>query len=130
MLHYRGELISHIAVIPRYIAVERIPLRGVYVESVATKPEFWGKRFGTALLTAATAHITDTYDIGAMSTDRVEFYRRVGWKVWTGCSFVEHRNGVPCPESPRGTIMVVVPPTSAIDVSKDISTDWREGDIW
>jgi aminoglycoside 2'-N-acetyltransferase I len=129
MLRYREELVSHLSIVPRYIAVDGVELNGVYIESVATRPEFWGRRFGTALLSAASAHIMDTYDIGAMSTDRVDFYRRAGWQSWAGRSFVQETDEVR-PVRPVGTIMVIVAPCLDLNIQGDIVTDWREGDIW
>jgi GNAT superfamily N-acetyltransferase len=98
------------------------------VESIATLPEFWRRRFGTALFSAASAHIIEAYDIGALSTRRVDFYQRAGWRVWSGRTFVmkiaEFR-----PATRLGTLMVILPPRLELSTDGDIATAWRRGDI-
>jgi GNAT superfamily N-acetyltransferase len=129
VLRYRGQLVSHLAVIPRYIAVDGVPLNAAYVESMATLPEFWGRRFGTALLSAASAHIIDAYDIGALSTRRVDFYQRAGWRVWVGRTLVRKIAEIR-PANRIGTLMVILPLGSELSTEGEIATAWRSGDIW
>jgi aminoglycoside 2'-N-acetyltransferase I len=128
-MYYRGTLASHLSIVRRPIAIDSSPLKALYVESVATLPRFRHLGLAKSLVSAASAVIRREYDIGVLATGLVSFYEPLGWRVWTGPTLV-HEGGGTRAARPRGEVMVLIPPTTEVNVSDKIATNWRRGDIW
>ncbi len=124
-------IIAHAAVVEREIQVEGRSLRTGYVEAVATEPVRQGRGLGSIVMGAATEHIRDTFELGALGTGRQGFYERLGWFTWRGPSAVRTVNGLVRTPAEDGFIMALLTRTSPpLDPESAISCDWRPGDVW
>lgn len=130
MLRYRGELVSHAALVPRLLEQDGRALRGVYGESMATVPELQGKGVGSIVATMAVTAVNLDYEIGAFGASRYRFYERLGGQRWRGPTFVRTPEGRRPAVPDQGAVMVLLPEGSTVDIEGDLTTDWRPGDIW
>jgi aminoglycoside 2'-N-acetyltransferase I len=126
-----GELIAHGAVVPRTLRCGGIDLPSGYVEAVATLPRRQGSGFGSAVMRALTAHVDETFALGALSTGVPAFYERLGWRLWAGPTSVLVDGDARATPEEDGAVMVRFTPSSPpLDPSLPISCDWRPGDVW
>ncbi len=128
-----GRVVAHAAVVPRLLDVAGRSLRTGYVEAVATLPSLQGQGIATRLMTVANALIGSTYELGALSTSRHAFYERLGWRHWTGPTFVRELDGtLTRTEDEDDGIMWrstrATPP--GLTGSEAIACPWRPGDAW
>jgi aminoglycoside 2'-N-acetyltransferase I len=131
----RGEskIVGHACLIERWLQVaEGVPMRTAFVEAVATDPEYQGRGFGSALMRRimleAEAH---QFEIGGLSTGRIDYYRRLGWELWRGplCYRLQGRV-VSMPEE-NGAMVYRLSRTPALDLDRPLSVEWREGpEVW
>ncbi len=126
-----GEIVAHASVVERDLHVDDRPLKTGYVEAVATAPQRQGAGYGSLVMRDVNAYIRDAFELGALGTGRQTFYERQGWRTWAGPSAVRTVDGTrPTPED-DGYIMVLVTPTSPpLDLSAEITCEWRPGDVW
>lgn len=129
-LRYQGELVSHVSFAPRLLWQDGRRLNGVYGESMVTVPRLQGRGIGTIVAAMATADVSLHYEIGAFASSKYRFYERLGWRKWEGPTFVLTESGRRPAAPDRGAVMALLPKGSAIDPRGDLTTDWREGDIW
>jgi aminoglycoside 2'-N-acetyltransferase I len=131
VLDVEGEIVTHAAVVERELHLGDRPLQTGYVEAVATAPQLQGRGFGTLVMEAVTAHIRDTFELGALGTGRHHFYERLGWRTWAGSAFVRTPEGPRRTPDDEGYILVLRTPRSPVfDLTEPISCDWRPGDAW
>jgi aminoglycoside 2'-N-acetyltransferase I len=131
ILDVDGEIVTHASVVERELHVGDRPLRTGYVEAVATAPGRQGRGFGTLVMEAVTAHIRETFELGALGTGRHHFYERLGWRTWAGPAFVRTPDGPRRTPDDEGYILVLRTPTSPVfELTEPISCDWRPGDAW
>lgn len=130
LLRYKGVLASHVSLVPRLLEQDGREYRGVYGESMATIPELQGKGIGSIVAAMATADILLHYEIGAFAASKYHFYERLGWRKWSGQTYVKSGTGKEPASPDRGAVMALLPEGSAIDPDGELVTDWREGDIW
>lgn len=126
-----GEIVAHASVVERDLQVDGRPLKTGYVEAVATAPQRQGAGFGSLVMREVNAYIRDAFELGGLGTGRQTFYERQGWRTWTGPSAVRTAHGTrPTPED-DGYIMVLLTPTSPpLDLSAEVTCEWRPGDVW
>jgi len=130
-LEENGEILAHASVVPRTLETAGRWLATGYVEAVATRPERQGEGHGSRVVRAATKHVRDSYELGALSTHRLDFYRRLGWIVWNGPTAVRTSEGVVRTADEDGGILVLRTPTSPdLDLDGILVCDWRPGDVW
>ena len=130
LLRYNGELVSHVSLVPRLFEQAGRRLNGVYGESMVTIPNLQGKGIGTIIAAMATADILLHYELGAFAASKYHFYERLGWRKWAGPTYVADESGRRPAAPDRGAVMALIPPGGGIDLSGDLTTDWRPGDIW
>ena len=131
VLDLNGELVAHASVVERQLQVDGHPLRTGYVEAVATAPERQGAGLGSHVMADATAYVLDRFELGALGTGHHRFYERLGWRTWTGPSFVRTADGISRTAEDDGYIMVLLTPSSPpLELTASISCDWRPGDVW
>jgi aminoglycoside 2'-N-acetyltransferase I len=124
-------LIGHGSVIQRRLLHRGRALRAGYVEGVAVRAGRRGQGHGAALMGALERVLRGAYDLGALgSTEQgAGFYRARGWKLWRGPSSALTPAGIrPTPED-DGCLYVfelAVP----LDLSGELTCDWRDGDVW
>ncbi len=124
-------LIGHGSVIQRRLLHRGRALRAGYVEAVAVRPDRQGEGHGGALMGALERVLRGAYDLGALgSTDEgAGFYAARGWKPWRGPSSALTPAGVRRTPDDDGCLYVfelAVP----LDLSGELTCDWRDGDVW
>jgi aminoglycoside 2'-N-acetyltransferase I len=131
VLDAEGEIVAHASVVEREIHIGDRALRTGYVEAVATAPGRQGAGFGTVVMNAVASYIRDGFELGALSTGRHRFYERLGWRTWTGPSFVRASDAMqPTPEEDGSILVLATSTTPPLDRAAPISCDWRRGDVW
>jgi len=126
-----GQIVSHASVVERMLEIGGRSYRTGYVEAVATAPDLQGQGHGSIAMEAATEHIHETFELGALGTGRHAFYQRLGWQTWLGPAFVRAPDGEQRTPDDEGYILVLRTPTSApFELTEPISCDWRPGDVW
>lgn len=127
----RGDPLAHAAVVERALETRGVTLRTGYVEAVATRPDAQGRGLGARVLRAATEHIREHYELGALSTGEHAFYEQLGWERWRGPTFVRTDDGRTRTEDEDGGVVILRTPSSPpLDLDAAISCDWRPGDVW
>ena len=127
-----GEPIAHTSVVERTLESNGRVLRTGYVEAVATRPDRQRAGLGTAVIEAATAHIRETFELGALGTGEFAFYERFGWERWRGPTGVRTENGLIRTLDEDGFVMILRTQASPADLDVDslLTCDWRSGDVW
>jgi aminoglycoside 2'-N-acetyltransferase I len=124
-------LVAHAAVIPRTLYVDTRPVRAGYVEGVATLPSRQGERFGSRTMRLIGTAIRERYEMGALSTGRHSFYRRLGWERWRGPSWVIlDGERVRTVEDDDGLMVLRFGPSADLDLTSPITCHDRPGDAW
>lgn len=127
----RGRIIGHASVVQRLLEAEGVPLATGYVEAVATHPEWRHRGIASRIMTAASEHIAETFEVGALSTDQHLVYSRVGWERWRGPTFVRADAGpVRTPDEDDGIMILRTPRTPPLSGTESLSCEWRAGDAW
>jgi len=124
-------LIGHGAVIQRRLLHQGRALRAGYVEAVAVRPDRQGEGHGAALMGALERVLRGAYDLGALgsSEEGAGFYAARGWKLWQGPSSALTPAGIRPTPGEDGCLYVfelAVP----LDISGELTCDWRDGDVW
>jgi len=125
-----GVLVSHALWVTRWLQVSPLPaMRTAYVEAVATGKPFRGQGYGSAVMRRLAQEIVD-FDLAALSPSDPAFYERLGWELWRGPLFIRKDSELlPSPEDEQ--VMVLrLPRTPALDVTRALSAEWREGELW
>lgn len=131
VLDIEGVILSHASVVERELHIAGRPLRTGYVEAVATQPGHEGRGHGSAVMERINAHIAATFQLGALGTGRHAFYERLGWQTWQGRAFVRTDTGALRTAEDEGYILVLRTPASPpLQLTEDISCEWRPGDVW
>jgi aminoglycoside 2'-N-acetyltransferase I len=75
--------------------------------------------------------VRGAYEIGALgATDAAAaFYAARGWKLWQGPSSALTPAGVKRTGEDDGCIYVL-PVDVPLDLSSELTCDWRDGDVW
>jgi aminoglycoside 2'-N-acetyltransferase I len=118
-------------VVQRRLFYQGRTLRAGYVEAVAVRADRRGYGYGALVMDALERVIRAAYEVGALGAGETAagFYRRRGWRPWEGRTWAVAPSGlVRTPEKDQGVYVLEV--SVALDVSKDLACDWREGDLW
>ncbi len=127
-----GELVGHAAVVQRRLLHGGRALRTGYVEGVGVRADRRGRGHGGALMAAVERVVRRAYDVGALgSTDEgLSFYAARGWRPWLGpLSALTPGGVVPTPDE-AGAIHVLPVVGAALDLTGELTCDWRDGDLW
>lgn len=123
-------IVGHAAVNQRHLLHEGRVLRAGYVESVAVHPDHRRRGIGHQVIEALEPVIERAYDLGGLyATDAGRpLYLSRGWVPWEGHLFAFTPDGiVPTPDDEGG---VLVFDTGALDLTADLTCDFRSGDLW
>jgi aminoglycoside 2'-N-acetyltransferase I len=125
------ELIGHASVVQRRLVHGGRALRTGYVEGVGVRADRRRRGHGGAMMDALERVVRGAYDLGALgATDEAaDFYAARGWKLWQGPSSALTPTGIKRTEEDDGCIYVL-PVTDALDLSGELTCDWRDGDLW
>jgi len=126
-----AELIGHGAVIQRRLLNGGRALRTGYVEAVGVRSDHRGRGHGAAMMGALERVVRGAYELGALgATDAgAEFYKARGWQLWQGPSSALTPAGIKRTEEEDGCIYVF-PLEADLDLSSELTCDWRDGDVW
>jgi aminoglycoside 2'-N-acetyltransferase I len=126
-----GELIGHGSVIQRRLLHGGRALRAGYVEGVGVRPDRRRRGHGAALMDVLHRVVRRAYELGALgATDEgAAFYAALGWRQWRGATYALTPTGVARTEADDGAIYVL-PVDVELDLSGELTCDWRDGDVW
>jgi aminoglycoside 2'-N-acetyltransferase I len=125
------ELIGHASLIQRRLLHGGRALRTGYVEGVGVRSDRRGRGHGAAMMDALERVIRGAYDLGALgATDEAAgFYASRGWKLWQGPTSALTPTGIERTEDADGAVFVLAM-TVPLDLSGELTCDWRDGDVW
>lgn len=126
-----AELVGHASVIQRRLLNGGRALRAGYVEGVGVRGDRRGRGHGAAMMDALERVVRGAYEIGALgATDAAAaFYAARGWKLWQGPSSALTPAGIRRTGEDDGCIYVL-PVEVPLDLSSELTCDWRDGDVW
>ncbi len=124
------ELVGHGSVVQRRLLHGGRALRAGYVEAVAVRADRRRRGVADAVMAELERVIRGSYDLGALgsSEDGLPFYAARGWQLWRGpLAALTPTGTVPTPDE-DGSIFVL--PVVDVDLSRQLTCDWRDGDVW
>jgi aminoglycoside 2'-N-acetyltransferase I len=125
------ELIGHGSVVQRRLLHSGRALRTGYVEGVGVRADRRGRGHAAAIMDALERVVRGAYDLGALAaTDAaLGFYEARGWKLWRGPASALTPTGIVRTAEDDGGIYVL-PVALPLDLSGELTCDWRDGDVW
>ncbi|MQA24881.1 MAG: GNAT family N-acetyltransferase, partial [Micromonosporaceae bacterium] len=125
------QLIGHASVVQRRLLHGGRALRAGYVEGVGVRAHRRRRGHAAAMMAALERVIRGAYDLGALgATDEAAaFYAERGWQLWRGPASAFTPTGIQRTEEEDGGIYVF-PVTVSLDLTGELTCDWREGDVW
>ena len=126
-----GELIGHASVVQRRMLHAGRTLRTGYLEGVAVRADRRRQGHGAQLMEALERVVRSAYQLGALgaSPEGALLYASRGWQLWRGPSSAMTPDGIrPTPGS-DGNIYVL-PVSVPVDVSGELTCDWRPASLW
>ena len=129
LAYAEGRLVSHALWLARPLQVGAGPwLNAAYVEGVATQAGHRGRGYGSAVMRRVQDAIR-TFDLGALSPARPDWYARLGWVCWLGPLLVLKDGEVQA--TPDDCVMIYRTPRSgAIDIRASLTGEWRPFEVW
>ena len=126
-----GELVGHAAVVQRRLLHGGRALRTGYVEGVGVRADLRGRGHAAAMMDELERVIRAAYELGALgaSADGAGFYAARGWQPWRGPTFALTPDGITRTEDEDDSIYVL-PVAAELDLSGELTCDWRDGDVW
>jgi aminoglycoside 2'-N-acetyltransferase I len=126
-----NDLIGHASVVQRRLLHGGRALRTGYVEGVGVRANRRGRGHGAAMMDALERVVRSAYVLGALgATDEAaDFYTARGWQAWRGPTSALTPTGVKRTAEDDGAIHVF-PVTAPLDLSGELTCDWRDGDVW
>ena len=127
----RGEVVGHASVVQRRLLHGGRGLRTGYVEGVGVHPDRRGRGHASAMMAELERVVRGAYDLGALSATApaARLYSKRGWLLWEGPTSALTPAGVVRTEDDDGSVFVL-PVSSSLDLSAELTCDWREGDLW
>jgi aminoglycoside 2'-N-acetyltransferase I len=124
-------LIGHASLVQRRLLHGGRALRAGYVEGVGVRADRRRCGHGAAMMQALARVVRRAYDLGALGAadDAAAFYRSLGWQQWRGPTSALTPAGIVRTPQEDGSIFVL-PGAVALDLSGELTCDWREGDGW
>jgi aminoglycoside 2'-N-acetyltransferase I len=131
LAHERGALAGHASVVQRRMIVGGDTLRCGYVEAVAVAPAFQRRGIGAALMRACNQIVSGGYHLGALgATDEgARLYAANGWVRWEGRLSALTPDGIVHTPEEEGFVYVLEV-DRPLDLTTELTCDWREGDVW
>jgi aminoglycoside 2'-N-acetyltransferase I len=125
------ELVGHGSVVQRRLLHAERALRTGYVEGVGVRADRRGRGYGAAVMAALEPVIRRAYHLGALGASDVgaRLYTARGWQQWRGPTWALTPGGLVRTKDEDGGVYVL-PGDVPLDLSGDLTCDWREGDVW
>lgn len=131
-LAYDGdELVGHASVIQRRLLHGGRALRTGYVEAVGVRADRRRRGHAGALMDELERVIRGAYELGALGAtdDAVPFYESRGWQPWRGITSALTPTGILRTPDDDGSVYVF-PVSVTLDLSGELTCDWRDGSAW
>jgi aminoglycoside 2'-N-acetyltransferase I len=131
-LVYEGdELVGHASVVQRRLLHSGRALRAGYVEGVGVSAAHRRRGHGAVMMGALERVICGAYDLGALGAtdDGAALYTGRGWQRWEGSTSALTPDGIRRTPDEDGFIYVL-PGDAPLDLSGELTCDWRDGDVW
>jgi aminoglycoside 2'-N-acetyltransferase I len=125
------QLIGHASVVQRRLVHGGRALRTGYVEGVAVRAGQRRRGHASAMMDALERVVRGAYDLGALgATDEAaRFYAGRGWQQWQGPTSALTPAGIVRTAEEDGGVYVL-PGAAVLDLTGELTCDWREGDGW
>jgi aminoglycoside 2'-N-acetyltransferase I len=126
-----SELVGHASVIQRRLLYAGRSLRTGYIEGVGVRAERRRRGYGGAMMAALERIVRDAYQLGALGAadEAMDFYAGRGWLLWQGPTSALTPTGIQRTAEEDGCIYVL-PVSVPLDLSAELTCDWRDGDAW
>jgi predicted N-acetyltransferase YhbS len=124
-----GNLVGHAMWSERTIFLaDGTTVAAAYLDAVAIDPAYQNRGLGSVVIKRLMAEVHG-FALGCLSTNRPNFYARLGWELWTGPKAVSSENWIqPTPEE---TVMIHRTANSpAINPGSLLVVESRPGDSW
>ena len=124
-------LIGHASVVQRRLLHGGRALRCGYVEGVAVRANRRRRGHAAAMMEALERVLRGAYALGALgATDAAAgFYAGRGWRLWRGPTSALTPTGIERTPEHDGAVYVL-PVAARLDLSGELTCDWRDGDVW
>ena len=124
-------LVGHAAVVQRRLLHGGRALRAGYIEGVGVRADHRRQGLAAAMMDALERVVRNAYDLGALgATDEaVPLYTGRGWKLWEGPASAFTPDGIRRTPDEDGAIYVL-PGAAPLDLTGELTCDWRGGDVW
>ena len=126
-----GELIGHGSVVQRRMLHAGQTLRTGYVEGVAVRADRRRQGHGAQLMEALERVVRSAYQLGALGASPAgsRLYASRGWQRWRGPSSAMTPDGIrPTPGAEE--FIYVLPVSVPVDVSGELTCDFRPASLW
>ena len=125
------ELVGHAAVVQRRLLHGGRALRTGYIEGVVVRADQRRRGHAAAMMDALERVVRGAYDLGALgATDEgAALYAGRGWLQWQGPTSALTPTGIVRTADDDGGVYVL-PGAAALDLTAELTCDWREGDVW
>ena len=125
------DLVGHASLTQRRLLHRGRALRTGYVEGVGVRADHRRRGHGGAMMAALEQLARGAYAVGALgATDEgAPFYAARGWLPWRGPTSMLTPTGVVRTEEDDDAIFVL-PISAELDVTAELTCDWRDGDTW
>lgn len=131
ILWHDGEVLAHGSVIQRRLIYKGRALRTGYVEGVAVRAQVRRQGHGGAVMSELERLIKGAYELGALgsSDEGLAFYAARGWQRWAGKTYALTPKGIfRTSEDDDGVF--VLPVSESLDLTADLTCDYRHGEPW
>jgi aminoglycoside 2'-N-acetyltransferase I len=127
----RNGVVAHASVVQRRLVHGGRALRAGYVEGVGVRPDRQRRGYGGRVMEVLERTIRAAYDLGALgATDAaVSLYRARGWEQWRGPTSALTPAGI-VPTAHEDGSVYVLRASVPLDLSGELTCDWRDGDVW
>jgi aminoglycoside 2'-N-acetyltransferase I len=125
------DLVGHASLVQRRLRHLGRALRTGYLEGVGVRPDRRRRGYGAAMMDALELVAHRAYDLAALSatSEAAQFYAARGWQLWLGPSSALTPTGIQRTEEDDGSVYVL-PLRVPVDLSGELTCDWRDGDVW
>jgi aminoglycoside 2'-N-acetyltransferase I len=125
------ELIGHASLVQRRLLHQGRALRAGYVEGVAVRADRRRLGHGAAMMAALEEVARRAYDVAALAAteEAGALYLARGWRLWQGPSSALTPGGIRRTEEEDGCIYVLAL-GAPLDLTGELTCDWRDGDVW
>jgi aminoglycoside 2'-N-acetyltransferase I len=125
------ELIGHASVVQRRLLHGGGALRTGYIEGVAVRADRRRRGHAGAMMEALERVVRGAYVLGGLSAteEAASLYASRGWQRWLGPTSALTPTGIERTPDDDGGVYVL-PVTARLDLSGELTCDWRDGDVW